>query len=149
MGYTTDFVGVLKLSRALTIQEAKTLLEINDDPNGDHEITERPLNGYMQWVPTVSLCGIVWDGNEKFYDYISWMKWLCGWLGHRGVYATGEIAWQGEERGDLGKITVIENSVTHKSLKPSKAQDVSSADVPLTLASLGQIALERLSKGVA
>lgn len=73
MGYTTKFKGAITLSRPLTFGEARKLLEFHDDPDiiaGQHP------GSYLQWVPTESLDGIVWDGGEKFYEYTEWMQWL-------------------------------------------------------------------------
>ena len=145
MGYTTEFTGCIELSRPLTIAEAKTLLEINEDPSKAQIPAERDIDGYMQWVPTEDLGRIVWDQGEKFYDYTKWMTWLCGWLAERGIKANGEIAWQGEELGDTGIIyakdnqVAIVNVVLHKTTKAT----------PLTMGRLREIALEQLTKGGA
>ena len=92
MGYTTKFTGCINLSRALTLKEAKELLEIAGlDRAAVREITG--TDAYLQWVPTETLDGIVWDGNEKFYGYVSLLRWLCGWLKERGIEANGELLW--------------------------------------------------------
>ncbi len=53
-----------------------------------------------------------WDGGEKFYNYIEWLRYIIKhffipW----GVKADGEILWFGEDRSDLGKIKVNNNQV--------------------------------------
>lgn len=138
MGYTTEFIGSLSLSRPLTLSEAKQLLEFNDDP----DTIELPHpDSYMQWVPTESLDGIMWDGNEKFYNYTEWMNWLVLWLGNRGIEAAGELLWRGEETGDVGVLSVAGDRVTAEhGRKPSKK-----GGKPLTLERLGEMALEQLT----
>ena len=56
---------------------------------------------------------IVWDGGEKFYNYVEWLeyyieKFFKPW----GVVVNGEVEWQGEDREDIGKIIVTNNVVT-------------------------------------
>src|SRR5688572_15653623 len=98
MGYTTEFTGAVKLSRKLTMAEAKELLDIADDSDIAKKATG--IEAYFQWAPADTLEHIVWDGNEKFYEYTKQLRWLCGWLKDRGVSANGELYWQGEEAGD-------------------------------------------------
>jgi hypothetical protein len=138
MGRTTKFKGALTLSRALTLSEAKQLLEFNEDPDtieGTHP------DSYMQWVPTETLDGIVWDGVEKFYNYTEWMQWLVQWLKACDIDAGGELLWSGEDAGDVGVITVAGGLVTADS---GRKKGVASGK-PLTLAALGEIALAQLT----
>ena len=141
MGYTTKFTGCINLSRALTLKEAKELLEIADlDRAEAREITG--TDAYLQWVPTETLDGIVWDGNEKFYEYVPLMIWLCGWLKERGIEANGELMWSGEEAGDCGRIVVSMNAVAYGNANKPKAQ----AGKPLTLRRLAEMALEQVAE---
>jgi hypothetical protein len=136
MGYTTEFIGHIALSRALTMGEAKDLLELNEEPE---KITDAgKLTGYMQWVPSESLDAIVWDQQEKFYDYEQWMEWVLRWLDERGVKASGQLDWRGESAGDIGRIVVAESVMTVEkgtATKPSNHK-------PLTLDKLARIALD-------
>lgn len=140
MGYTTEFTGVINLSRKLTMAEAKELLEIADDVT--HAKSETGIDAYFQWVPTETLDGIVWDGNEKFYSYVECLGWLCeDWLKNRDIEANGMFYWQGEETGDTGTISVMKNVVVATaSPKPDTA-----SPKPLTLRRLQEMALEQLS----
>lgn len=46
-----------------------------------------------------------WDEGEKFYYYVEWLKYLDKhFFKPWGVELEGEIMWQGEETGDVGKI---------------------------------------------
>ena len=56
-----------------------------------------------------------WDGGEKFYYYIEWLKYLIDkFFQPWGVILNGEIEWTGEDRDDLGKIVVKDNVVNGK-----------------------------------
>ena len=141
MGYTTKFTGCIKLSRALTLKEAKELLEIADlDRAEAREITG--TDAYLQWVPTETLDGIVWDGNEKFYEYVPLLRWLCGWLKERGIEANGELMWAGVETDDRGRIAVSSNEV-----EVIEGQRIETKfERPLTLKRLGEIALHQATE---
>lgn len=144
MGYTTTFTGSIKLSPKLTLAEAKEwldLVELSYD-NISAFKDKTGAGAYLQWVPTESLDAIVWDGNEKFYEYVPMLEWVCGtWLKERGIAANGELFWSGESSDDVGRITVAYNNVkAHK-------QDlrVPSGGKPLTAKRLGEMALEALT----
>jgi hypothetical protein len=66
---------------------------------------------WCQWVPTEDGRAIVWDGNEKFNDYIEWINYLIkSILEPRGYSLTGYVKWHGDEPDDFGIIS-IENNV--------------------------------------
>ena len=135
MGYTTKFTGVIKLSRPLTLAEASDWLDLTDD---DADIPTPNPGGYMQWVPTEDLDGIVWDGGEKFYSYTEWMQWLCKWLKDRRIDANGELRYSGEEANDTGTLKVSGNLVTvHKGTAGT------GHGKPLTRDRLGRLAIQR------
>ena len=67
---------------------------------------------WCQWVPTEDGQGIEWDGNEKFYSYVEWLTYLIDKiLAPRGYVLDGEVAWQGEDSDDRGKIVVKNNAI--------------------------------------
>ena len=141
MGYTTKFTGHIALSRPLTMQEAKQLLEFNEDPDAINE-GDHPTRSYMQWVPSETLNAIVWDQNEKFYDYEEWLKWLLNWLSVRGIEASGQLNWSGESSDDIGRITVLDSVMTVERGEKQKP----STHKPMTLEKLGTLALEKLTQ---
>lgn len=66
---------------------------------------------WCQWIPTEDGNHIEWDGGEKFYNYVEWIKYLIEKiLEPRGYKLNGTVEWQGEDSDDFGKI-VIENNV--------------------------------------
>ncbi len=75
----------------------------------------RPPSGqpglWCQWVPNRDNTAIRWDGGEKFYSYVEWLEYLIEhFLKPWGYTLNGEVEWEGEDQGDVGKI-VVENNV--------------------------------------
>lgn len=139
MGYDTKFSGSLSLSRKLTLAEAKMFLEANKNPES---IEPNPgIRSYVQWVPSESLDAIVYDGNEKFYDYDKWMQWVLDRLTKMGINADGSIVWSGESAGDVGVLKVQGNILI---VKKGDAPENPTLK-PLTLQRLGEIALQQLT----
>lgn len=67
---------------------------------------------WCQWVPSDDGTAIVWDGGEKFYNYVEWLEYLLEhFLIPWGYALSGEVTYQGEESSDFGKIVVTETSV--------------------------------------
>lgn len=110
MGYTTDFDGCFYFSRDLTIKEKN---ELDDIANKDwRDDDERPDidSYYCQWISNEDGTALQWDGGEKFYGYINWLKWLIDeFFKPRGIILNGEVLWHGEDFKDIGKIIVKDN----------------------------------------
>jgi len=85
----------------------------NDKSVIDHNyppITQPGL--WCQWVPNANGTKIEWDGREKFYDYVEWIKYLIdNFLSPWGYVLNGTVNWQGEEIGDIGSIDISNNEV--------------------------------------
>ena len=120
MGYSTDWLGELKLSRPLNAWEQKrwdwvheTRHEISySDPNRDYPSI---------WCGFEVVDGdrFVWDGTEKTYEGYEWIKYflreLQDWSNAYGlIYAEGTLRWEGEDRDDRGQVTVKYNKKTGK-----------------------------------
>ena len=66
-------------------------------------------------MPTEDAAGLEWDGGEKFYDYVEWLQYLItNFYGPWGYTLNGQIAWSGENSGDVGRITVKDNVVSRR-----------------------------------
>lgn len=66
---------------------------------------------YCQWV--IRDNKLVWRGDEKFYDYVDWMRYLIDcFFEPEGYVLNGTIRWQGENIEDAGYIYVVDNKVT-------------------------------------
>lgn len=73
---------------------------------------------WCQWTLTEDGKYLEWDGGEKFYNYVEWLKYMIENFFRRwGIQLNGEIKWQGEEMDDRGKITVKNNLVKVKNLE--------------------------------
>lgn len=67
---------------------------------------------WCQWTPNDDGTAIVWDGGEKFYDYVEWIEYIIrNFLKPWGIVANGDVEWQGEEPADRGRIQVRDNVV--------------------------------------
>ena len=68
---------------------------------------------WLQWVVEDDHQTIRWDGSEKFYNYIGWIKYLIEKiLKPRGYKVNGAVSWQGEDKEDVGTINITENVVS-------------------------------------
>jgi hypothetical protein len=86
----------------------------------DHESNVIDYNGapstqpglWCQWVPTSDRMAIEHDGGEKFYNYVEWIVYLINKvLAPNGYVLNGSVDWEGEDRYDVGTITIIDNRV--------------------------------------
>ena len=70
---------------------------------------------WCQWVPTDDGMSIEWDGGEKFYNYVDWIKYLIQhFIAPWGFTLNGNVTWHGEDPFDSGVIVVNNNIVTTK-----------------------------------
>ena len=82
-----------------------SILDYNREPS-----TQPGL--WCQWVPTEDNDGIEWNGTEKFYDYVPWLRYLIDhFLKPWGYRLDGLVRWSGEEVSDIGLIEVKDNVV--------------------------------------
>lgn len=73
---------------------------------------------WCQWIPTDDGSELVWNGGEKFYNYVEWLQYLIDKiLAPRGYTLNGECQWFGENRDDVGVIIVKNNKVTTRAGK--------------------------------
>lgn len=62
---------------------------------------------WCQWKPNETGTEIEWDGGEKFYNYVEWIKYLVtAILVPRGYLLYGTVEWRGEDPGDCGQIVI-------------------------------------------
>jgi len=119
MGYTTNFGGELWLSNPLPKNEVK---EINEDlatTRHDHKLLrgnlQRPFPSiWNQWIikDSYNTQSLVWDGNEKFYNYIGWLDYIIkNYMIPNDIYLNGRIQWIGEDKNDIGVIYSEDNFI--------------------------------------
>ena len=67
---------------------------------------------WCQWIPNEDGTEIVWDGGEKFYEYVAWLEYIIkNFLEPEGYVLNGEVHFQGEYYNDNGVIVVTDNKV--------------------------------------
>jgi len=68
---------------------------------------------WCQWLLQEDDQTIAWDGNEKFYEYVEWIRYIIDRiLQPRGYVVNGRVYWYGEGRHDNGLISVVDNKVS-------------------------------------
>jgi hypothetical protein len=66
---------------------------------------------WCQWEVSEDGTQLMWDGGEKFYNYVEWLKYLINhFFSKWKVKLNGKIRWTGEDSSDMG-IIVVENNV--------------------------------------
>lgn len=107
MGYTTWFDGGLKFNKPVT---EELMDRVNDFAEERHDPKTHP-GYYCQWV--IEDEELIWDGNEKFYEYDRWLDYLIdNFFKPEGYILNGIISFQGEDSEDFGEIQVVDNVVT-------------------------------------
>ena len=70
---------------------------------------------WCQWTTDENGTHLMWDGGEKFYNYVEWLKYIINHFFEKwGVKLNGEVYWKGEDGEDMGKIVVKDNKVIVK-----------------------------------
>ena len=101
-GYFVDAEGHAGQDRDASI------IDYNRPPKGQPGL-------WCQWIPNDEGTVIEWDGGEKFYEYEQWLEYIIdNFLKPWGYVLNGEVTWEGEESGDLGKLIVEDNVVIIK-----------------------------------
>lgn len=77
-----------------------SIINYNDPPSDQPGL-------WCQWTASDDGTKIEWDGGEKFYNYIDWLRYIIEhFLNPWGYALCGEVMWQGEESDDAGKIVI-------------------------------------------
>lgn len=92
---------------------------------------------WCQWV--IEENELVWDGNEKFYNYVEWLHYLINnFFDPLGYELNGDIVWQGEDTDDCGTIHVVNNCVNvDYGLHVYSMSDIGTEDIIKELESRG------------
>lgn len=79
----------------------------------NHSVPPKTQPGlWCQWKPSMDGSMLMWDGNEKFYNYVEWLKYIIAYLKPKGYKVNGSVKWYGEDREDIGIIDTKDNVVT-------------------------------------
>ena len=177
MGYTTDFIGHIDIAPGLNANEIAYLTAFSESrrfvrPGGPYEVPgnpraetsdgiavadyNRPPAGqpglWCDWVPCWDGCCLAFNGNEKFYDPTSWLRYLVRHFLAPGAPASrtpdhrlrgftfnhvldGMVVGCRRDNKELYAIVVRNNRVRERVLRPSKPADVDRPPLPYELAS--------------
>ncbi len=81
------------------------VLDANRPPVGQPEL-------WCHWAPTPDGSAIVWDGQEKFYEYERWIAYLIGhFLAPWGYLINGKVECLGEDWCEPSALRVEDNHV--------------------------------------
>jgi len=65
---------------------------------------------WCKWTVTEDNKSLEWDGGEKFYYYVEWLRYLIKYfLEPWGYQLNGTVEWTGEDPGDKG-VMICENN---------------------------------------
>ena len=113
----------------------------------DDDGTVLDLNGYKERVQPGLWCqwvidddgNLSWDGNEKFYEYEEWLRYMIKhFFEPLGYVLNGDITWEGDESDDFGTIHVVDNVVNMQyGIKIGSMSDLSTNDLITELESRG------------
>ncbi len=165
MGYTTDFVGHVLVDPPLNEAEAGYLRAFaatrrwdrpggpyvvldhplaSDDPGDDVDAHNRPPPGqpglWCDWVPCLDGHCLAYNGREKFYRPVEWMRYVIDHFLRPGAIASGSglpcfdgftfnhscngvVAGARRDTAEVFLIEVRDNSVTRRVLVPGMADD--------------------------
>lgn len=135
MGYTTIFEGYLTSDLPLPNKLSQEINDINPynnyyrktnnenygmDDYLHNDIYKKKIgsniDSYCQWCYNEKEKVIEWDGGEKFYGYILWLKFILKLINEKSnCKFNGIIRWMGEEIADIGLIEVIDNEIKETS----------------------------------
>ena len=108
MGYNTEFEGEFTLSKPL---DEDTYYALEDLAFSRHDEEDMP-SIWCQWVVGADWQSIRWDGGEKFYGYIGWIRYINNhFLLPKKIKLTGTVVFQGENPKDGGRIVATNGKI--------------------------------------
>jgi hypothetical protein len=166
MGYTTDFIGHVDIEPVLNQDEIEYLSAFSmsrrfDRPDGPYAVPGNPMavlstehedvgvdtynriapgqpQLWCQWVPCLDGCCLSFNGHEKFYEPVAWMRYLIEHFLRPGALASktqlaafehftfdhqlvGTVVGCRRDTKELFAINVKANRVTEQVLRPGLA----------------------------
>ena len=165
MGYTTDFVGHIDIEPALNQDETENLMAFSRSRRStglrgrtpcratrwpsetsaivDIDTYNRVAPGqpqlWCQWVPCLDGCCLAFNGHEKFYEPVAWMRYLIQHFLKPGAAASksglpafehftfdhrldGLVVGCRRDTKELFAIEVKSNRVTERVLRPGLSE---------------------------
>lgn len=115
MGYHTEFEGVFSCSPPMPRSDR---MEFDHIYGGRHEDLTGSFPGiWCDWEMNRNGDALLWNGAEKFYDYIEWLKHIITkFMKPKGYTLNGQVRWRGEDFDDIGMLDVLDNKLTVKTV---------------------------------
>ena len=108
MGYNTEFDGEFALSKSL---DEETYYDLEDLAFSRHDEEGMP-SIWCQWVVGNDWKSIRWNGGEKFYGYIGWIRYINShFLLPKKIKLNGTVIFQGEDPKDGGRIIATNGKI--------------------------------------
>jgi len=87
-----------------------TVIDSNKPPKTQPELWLQWIVNYNEQTNEYTL---EWDQGEKFYGYIEWLEYLIKNIFEpKNILLNGSVNWEGEDRDDVGTITIVNNTIT-------------------------------------
>lgn len=128
MGYTTEFEGNFAIEPALSTEHLTLFRDIAGQEPQEHKNQGRP-GTYCQWAPNLDGTALEWDGGEKFYEYVAWLRCLLDMLKHFGYQVNGQSFWYGDDRNDRGRLDVKDNALKVYKATVEQVEEVTFSEV--------------------
>ena len=107
MGYSTEFDGIFKLSKPLD-DELYSKLTSLDGPFDERDMPSQ----WNHWCVGEDMESIQWDGSEKFYGFIGWIRYInASFLRPANVALDGTVRFRGEDKEDSGRIVAESGNI--------------------------------------
>lgn len=127
MGYTTEFEGVLRFTKPLTIEELVYLESFLDEHPDNHPEWLKPDSryGYIQYQVNKDKTGIEWDQEEKFYYSVEAVNLIIANMRNKfpEFGLEGFLRAQGEDISDCWLLKIV-NGVAVKEELPQPGDSI-------------------------
>ena len=79
---------------------------------------------WCHWIPNADGSKLEWDGGEKFYEYVEWLRYIISnFLRPWGISGNGQVLCSGEHPGDVSMIRIANGKVNHWFLQPKDIEE--------------------------
>jgi hypothetical protein len=116
MGYHTEFSGKFNLNHNLTVRHYNELKRFVTERHDAYDNFTPSI--WCGWTPSEDGDSIVWNGGEKFYNYVEWIDYLiANYFEPWGYVLNGKVNFRGENFDDVGSIFVVNNKTNVKKVE--------------------------------
>lgn len=79
---------------------------------------------WCHWIPNADGSKMEWDGGEKFYEYVKWLRYIIReFLRPWGINCNGQVLCCGEDPEDVSMIRVANDGVHCTHLPPKEIEE--------------------------